>query len=343
MRSFWILFGALVAAAFAGEALAASDTPSARLDVARKEGKIAFYTSTEVGVAEKLATAFEKKYPGIEVQVERTGSERVFQRIAQEYAAGIHNVDVVNSSDAAHFITWHREGLLAAYTPADFAANYDAAYADPAGTYFPFRVTLSPIVYNTRLVKEAEAPASFADLLAPKWTGKLVKAHPGYSGSVMTATFQITEALGWDYLAKLAGQRVLQTQSANDPPRKVAQGERAVMVDGVEYTAVGLRDKGAPLAFVYPTEGTPVIVSPAAIAAAAPHPEAARLFQDFLFSAEAQRLLVEVGGLRSFHRRVTPRPDMVPLDKIKLLKEDAAAVEKTSDAIKARYAKLFGV
>ena len=192
-------------------------------------------------------------------------------------------------------------------------------------------------------MKPEEAPKSFADLLAPKWVGKLVKGHPGYSGSVMTATFQTTRALGWDYLQKLAKQRVLQTQSANDPPRKVAQGERAIMVDGVEYTAVGLRDKGAPLAFVYPEEGTPIIVSPSAVTAAAPHPEAARLFQDFLYSTEAQTLLVEVGGLRSFHKKVAPRPDMVPLDKIKLLKEDAAAVEKESDAIKERYRNLFGV
>jgi iron(III) transport system substrate-binding protein len=159
----------------------------------------------------------------------------------------------------------------------------------------------------------------------------------------MTSTFQTVAALGWDYLAKLAKQRVMQVQSATEPPKKVAQGERPIMMDGSEYVAIGLKDKGAPLAFVYPTEGTPLVVSPSAVYAEAPHPNAARLFQDFLFSTEAQQLLVEVGGLRSFHKGVKPRPDMPPLDKIKLLKEDAAAVEKNGDEIKEHYSKLFGV
>jgi iron(III) transport system substrate-binding protein len=321
----------------------AQSAGSSLVDAARQEGKVVFYTAIELGVGEKLAAAFEKQYPGVSVQVERTGSERVFQRIAQERASNIHTVDVINSSDAAHFITWKRDGILAQHVPADFAANFDSRYADPDGLYFPFRVTLSPIVYNTRLVKPAEAPKSFADLLDPKWSGKIVKAHPGYSGTIMTSTYETVQTLGWDYLAKLAKQRVMQVQSATDPPRKVAQGERPIMMDGSEYVAIGLRDKGAPLAFVYPTEGTPLIVSPSAVYAQAPHPNAARLFQDFLFSTEAQQQLVEVGGLRSFHKGVKPRPDLPALGEIKLMKEDAAAVEKSGDEIKERYSKLFGV
>jgi iron(III) transport system substrate-binding protein len=332
----WLMTAALAAprAARAEDAL---------VEAARKEGKVVFYTAIELGVGEKIAGAFEKKYPGVPVQVERTGSERVFQRIAQERASNIHTVDVINSSDAAHFITWKRQGMLARHVPADFTANFDPRYADADGLYFPFRVTLSPIVYNTRLVKPEEAPKSFADLLDPKWSGKIVKAHPGYSGTIMTSTYETVQTLGWDYLAKLAKQRVMQVQSATDPPRKVAQGERPIMMDGSEYVAIGLRDKGAPLAFVYPTEGTPLIVSPSAVYAEAPHPNAARLFQDFLFSTEAQQQLVEVGGLRSFHKGVKPRPDLPPLDKIKLMKENAAAVEKQGDEIKERYSQLFGV
>jgi iron(III) transport system substrate-binding protein len=330
-------------AILAPDATRAEGSPATLVEAARKEGKVVFYTAIELGVAEKLAGSFEKKYPGVTVQVERTGSERVFQRIAQERGSNIHNVDVINSSDAAHFIVWKRQRMLAGHVPADFAANFSGRYADADGTYFPFRVTLSPIVYNTRLVKPEEAPKSFADLLDPKWTGKIVKAHPGYSGTIMTSTFQTVAALGWDYLAKLAKQRVMQVQSATEPPKKVAQGERPIMMDGSEYVAIGLKDKGAPLAFVYPTEGTPLVVSPSAVYAEAPHPNAARLFQDFLFSTEAQQLLVEVGGLRSFHKGVKPRPDMPPLDKIKLLKEDAAAVEKNGDEIKEHYSKLFGV
>ncbi len=80
------------------------------IEAAKKEGQVIYYTSTDLPVAEKLAKAFEAKYPGIAVRVERTGAERVFQRIGQEYASNIRAVDVVNSSDAAHFIVWKRDG-----------------------------------------------------------------------------------------------------------------------------------------------------------------------------------------------------------------------------------------
>ena len=75
---------------------------------ARKEGKVSFYTSVELPVAEKVAKAFEAKFPGIAVRVERSGAERNFQRIAQEYASKIYVCDITQSSDAAHFISWKR-------------------------------------------------------------------------------------------------------------------------------------------------------------------------------------------------------------------------------------------
>src|SRR2546430_10907940 len=93
---------------------------------AKKEGRVVYYTSIDLPVAERIAKAFEAKYPGIDVRVERSGAERVFQRIGQEYASRIYSVDVVNSSDAAHFIVWKREGILQPYLPEDVAKYYPA-------------------------------------------------------------------------------------------------------------------------------------------------------------------------------------------------------------------------
>src|SRR6266571_2331181 len=146
---------------------------------AQKEGKLAWYTSVDLPVAEKIARAFEAKYPGVAVRVERTGAERVFQRIGQEYASRIHAVDVVNSSDAAHFIVWKRDGILQPFVPEDVAQHYKPEHADPDGNFAGFRVGLSVIGYNSSLVKKEDAPTSFADLLNPRWAGKMVKAHPG--------------------------------------------------------------------------------------------------------------------------------------------------------------------
>src|ERR1700747_3430150 len=86
---------------------------------AKKEGKVVHYTSVDLPLAEKVSKAFEAKYPGISVRVERSGAEGVFQRMVQEYGSRVHSVDVVNSSDAAHFIVWKRDGLLAPYVPED--------------------------------------------------------------------------------------------------------------------------------------------------------------------------------------------------------------------------------
>ena len=154
----------------------------------------------DLPVAEKIAKAFEAKYPGIAVRVERSGAERVFQRIGQEMASNIHAVDVVNTSDAAHFIVWKRDGWLAPYVPEEVAQHLSGRAPRPRRPVRDTRVWLCSIGYNTNLVKPEDAPKSFADLLDPKWAGKMVKAHPGYSGTIMTATFQIARELGWGYL-----------------------------------------------------------------------------------------------------------------------------------------------
>src|SRR6266446_1370229 len=223
-----VLKASTVAAAglFASPSRSAAPEPTAitpaLIEAAKKEGKVHYYTSIDLPLAEKIAKSFEAAFPGIAVRVERTGAERVFQRIGQEYASRIYSVDVVNSSDAAHFVVWKREGMLEPYVPEDVAKYYPAEHKDPDGTFASFRVWLCVIAYNTAMVKAEEAPKSYADLLDPKWTGKIVKAHPSYSGTIMTATYQMARDLGWDYFEKLAKQKVMQVQSSADPPKKLA-------------------------------------------------------------------------------------------------------------------------
>src|SRR6187455_3067083 len=121
---------------FAEPLKAAAVEPSAvtpaLIEAARKEGKISFYTALELPTSERLGKAFEAKYPGIAVRVERSGAERIFQRIGQEQASRIYAVDVVCSTDAAHFVAWKRSGWLAPYVPEDAARYFppDALDAD---------------------------------------------------------------------------------------------------------------------------------------------------------------------------------------------------------------------
>ena len=310
---------------------------------AQKEGKVSFYTSVELPVAEKIAKAFEAKYPGVQVRVERSGAERNYQRIAQEVSSKIYACDITQSSDAAHFITWKRSGMLASYLPEDVAQYYPAGHKDADGMYATWRVYLSVIAYNTKLVKTEDIPKSFADLLDPKWMGKLCKGHPGYSGTIMAATQQMAATLGWEYFEKLAKQKVMQLQSAADPPKKIAAGERAVQVDGGDYTIFQLQDKGEPVEIVYASEGSPVITGPMGIMKSSPNPNAARLFYSWAMGREGQQINVDVAALRSAHGQVSWRKGAKKLDELKVMKEDPVAVEAQSDEIKAKYTSYFKV
>ena len=166
------------------------------------------------------------------------------------------------------------------------------------------------------------------DLLDPKWAGKIVKAHPGYSGTILTATYQTARDVGWDYYEKLAKQRVLQVQSASDPPKKLALGERAIMADGIEYGIFQLKETGQPVDAGLRDRRL-----------AADH-RAERHHEE---RAESERgaavpELHAVGGVPAVQRR-SRRPShrafagqgqtgRKPMKDIKVMKDDAAAVEK---------------
>jgi iron(III) transport system substrate-binding protein len=339
--------GLVAGAVFAQPLKAAAPAPSpvtpALIEAARKEGRVSFYTALELSTSERLARAFEAKYPGIAVRVERSGAERNFQRIGQEQSSGIHAVDVVCSTDPAHFIDWRRNDWGAPFMPEDVAKHFPAEHVDPDGMHAVLCAWLEAIGYNTNLVARADAPKSYADLLDPKWRGKLVKAHPSYSGAILTATFLLVRDLGWSFFEKLAQQKVMQVQSAADPPKKIMVGERAVMADGNDYNLVLFKDQGQPVEIVFASEGSPLITVPSGIFKSAPNPNAARLLQSFLFSVEAQQLFLDGFAHRSFHALVKEKPGRTPLSAVKLLKADPASVLAQTEQIKTRYAKIFGV
>ena len=216
------------------------------VQAAEKEGAVNFYTSVDVEVAEKVKKAFEAKYPRIKVAVERNGAQRQFQRLAQEYASRIFNADVVNSADAAHFVVWKRQGWLAAFVPEDVARHYASEHVDPDGLFATWKGSLCVVGYNTKFVTPSEAPKSYADLLDPKWRGLIVKAHPSYSGTILTETSVVARELGWGFFERLGKQKVMQVQSSTESPKKLAVGERPVMADGTEFEHVHLeRGRGA--------------------------------------------------------------------------------------------------
>jgi iron(III) transport system substrate-binding protein len=313
----------------------------ARIEAAKKEGKVVWYTSLAVPSAEKVAKLFEAAYPGIKVEVHRTGSQRILQRVMQELSANIKNVDVIHTSDAGHYVLLKEKKLLMKYSPAG-AEAFAPGFKDRDGYYYGLRATVNVIAYNTKIVSAAEAPKTWKDLLAPKWKGKMVTAHPGYSGVIATHVLALVHGLGWDYFKQLGQQSVMIVQSAVDPSGIVASGERAVAVNGGDYTFYQVKKQGNPVEIVYPKEGVPLVVSPTAIAAFAPHPNAAKLFTDFTFTRELQQVLADTEGLYTGHPAVTYPADKPKLSDLKLLQVDPEELEKRSDEIKKRFVEFFG-
>src|ERR1700747_53169 len=175
---------AIAAGALFAEPVRAAATPPTSvtpelIEAARKEGKISYYSALELSTAERLGKAFEAKYPSISVHVERSGAERIYQRIAQEQSSGINAVDVANSTDPAHYLDWKSKDWLAPYLPDDVAKYFPADQTGPDGTYATSCAWLEIIGYNTNLVKAEDAPKSYADLLEPKWQGKNANAPTG--------------------------------------------------------------------------------------------------------------------------------------------------------------------
>ncbi len=339
-----VAVGSSVATRVLAQGVAPYDPTPQLIEAARKEGKAVWYTSTDVAVSQSMAKLFEAKYPGVQVQVERSGAERIYQRLNQEYGSNIKNADIVETSDAVHFIVFKRKGWLAQAVPSDVAKHWPANARDADGYYAAYRAHLSVMGYNTKLMKPEDAPKSRLALLDPKWRNRLVKAHPGYSGTILNDTFVIinTPSLGWDYLAKLGQQRVMQVQSSTEPPKKLALGERLVMVDGNEYNLFQLKEKGDPIEAIYPEEGTTIAIGHSAILKDSARPNAARLLYHFLYTAEAQQAMSDNGGLRSFHPGVKENAARTPLSKIKVLYPDAVKLEGAVEDIKKRYEQHFG-
>ena len=304
---------------------------------ASAEQHVVLYSANDDTVNKLVSDGFAKA-TGIKVDVVSTGSGVLVRRITSE--AANPQGDVIWGVSAT--ILRLASPYLQPYQAKEREA-VPAQFRDPGDLWLGTNIQVVVIGQNTKAIDKASGPKSWADLLDPKWKGKLVKGHPGYSGAILTATFLIVRELGWAYLEKLAQQRVMQVQSAADPPKKVQVGERAVMADGNDYSLILLKDQGHQVEVVYPTEGSPLVTVHNGVFRSAPNPNAARLFQSYMFSAEAQQVFLDVFAHRSLHAQVKEKPGRTPLSAIKILRADPAAVLKQTEEIKARYARIFGV
>jgi iron(III) transport system substrate-binding protein len=264
-------------------------------EAAKKEGELTWYTAhSDDATAQALGRDFEAIFPGIRVNVVRTTAQVAFQRVSQEVKAGAMQVDVFSSTDLGHYVSLKEKGLLEKYVPEnsgkvlDIYKNYD-----PDGTFFVTSAGLIAIGYNTQKLSEAEAPKNWPELTDPKWKDKIALGHPGFSGYVGTWTVAMRKLYGWEFFDKLAKNNPQLGRSINDTVTMLNSGERIVAGTGPVGTAMSSAQKGNPIAMSYPSDGSVLIIAPSGIMKGVKHPNAARLFMEYLLSPPASKVWVE--------------------------------------------------
>lgn len=340
-RTFVAGAAAAAAAALAPRAGRAADL-SALHEAAKAEGEVTWYVvplSSET--AEKAGALFTRTWPGVKVNVVRSTAQVAFQRLNQDIDTGVANCDLLTTSNEAHAVDLKGRGLLAPYAPlrkAEVFEEFRGADADDA--YFTTTAGPMCLVYNTDKVTEAEAPKTWTDLLDPKWEGKVAIGHPGFSGYVGLWAVKMRELYGWEYFEKLAKLAPHIGRSSIDVVTTTASGETLVGA-GPAASALIAAAKGNPIANIYPTDGTVIITSPSCILKAAPHPNAARLFAEFLLGPEFAQLGADEFGT-PIRGGVDLKPGVMPLDQIKVISATLAQMEEVP-GLAEDFRDTFGI
>jgi iron(III) transport system substrate-binding protein len=333
-RKFAVLCGALLFGV--GSAAWADET----MDLAKKEGKVVWYSSLSLPIAQEICNAYNAKHTGIECVLHRSGSGKLYTRWRNEAKSGIYEADVLHTSNIGHFVSLRKAKAIIQYAPKG-TDKYNPNFVEKDHYWTILRASVYAPAYNTSKVSEAEAPKTWKDLLDPKWKGKLVQAHPSYSGFVSVGMAGLVKMFGWDYIDKLATQKPRIVQSVVDSTSYIVRGEALTGATGL-YNDFDPIKNGEPIKVIFPPEGVPFIASAQAIFTKAPHPNAAKVFSDWLFSAEAQQLLVN-HGLYSGNPDVKYPKGLTPLKDLKLIIISPEKSVEMRDPVRERFRAKFGV
>jgi len=301
MRSYWLaaFLLLLIAQSFAQE------RPDPRLiQGAEKEGKLVWWTTTNIDLSQRILERFEKKYPLVKTELFRAGRGPLLNKILAEALAGRHAWDVLSGSGEMYAPLVEKK-LVVPYRSAETKA-YDASMIGRDGEWIAYHTNTYVLGVNTRLVKSEQAPRSYEALLDAKWKdGKISLDSDAYP-----ILIGLRQAWGKEkavnYLKRLAAQSPVVKRGNDERVQLTAAGEYPLVMayaSGIARVA----QKGAPMESVA-LDPVVVQVNPLQVAARAPHPNAARLFIDFALSKEGQEMVR--AGLREPARADVESPSL---------------------------------
>ncbi len=270
-------------------------------DLANKEGEVVFYSSLNNEQIVTFRDAFQKKYPAVKVEFYRGTSERVLQRIMTEAQTGRHAVDVFSS--AGFQLQSVKEKGLTARHEIDEPAALPKGFRDADGQWTNLHSLYLAMGVNTKLVAPKETPKRYEDLLQPRWTGK-------FGFNVRDAEWFVSmlklkgRQPGLEFMRRLAAQKPGYHEAHNLLAQLLAAGEFHAVANTYGHILAREKERGAPVQWVL-VEPVITYLHPVALARHAPHPNAGRLFINFLLAKEGQRMLAAQG-------RIPSRADVEP-------------------------------
>ena len=309
---------------------------------ARKEATLTWYVAqVDAEQAEMLGRTFTQQYPGIRVAVIRTTGQVAYQRLLLDLKNTAPQCDVFSTTDISHMPALKERNALAHYAPENAAGLLpEFKRLSDDGYYYVTSATNHFLIYNTDKVRAEEAPRSWTDLLDPKWNNQIALPHPAFSGCAGVWALGLRKLYGWEYFDKLAKNNPRIGRSFGDPVTLLNAGECKV-APGPAINAFPAAEKGNPIGIAYPSDGCSICVSPSAVPASAPHPNAGRLFLEWMLSGTYTQFAIERGS-EPLRAGFAPKPGRKPIDQLPVMQLSVEEIRKGVPEVIEAWRDTFG-
>lgn len=332
-------------AAASAAAETAGETETAETEVvetetaADAEGTLTLYTSQPEADAQVLIEAFNELYPNVQVDVFRSGTEEIISKVEAERQTNSLQADVLLVSDAATFEGLKDEDLLLSYESPELE-GIDPGYYDAEHTYCGTKIISTGIAVNTDIIDNL--PTSLADLTKAEYKDELTMPSPLYSGAAAynLSVLVRTDGLGWEFYQGLKDNNVLVGKGNGGVQTALVNGEKGLGIL-VDYMALRSKAEGAPIEFVYPSEGSLCVTEPVGILKSSENQELAELFVDFILSEAGQQTTAEI-GYTPIKQGVAAPEGFRSADEITNLTYDISTLVSEREADKQAFTEMFG-